>query len=535
MGTRLGQQLGVYRLLRLLGQGGFADVYLAEHIHLDRLVAIKVLQRRLIGDNLEMFRAEAQIVAHLNHPNIIHVIDFNVHNGSPFIVMDYAPGGSLRHQYPKETRLPVTRIISYVQQAAKALQYAHNQKLIHRDIKPENMLLGSDGNLLLSDFGLVQTIHTSSSQSTQEMAGTLLYMAPEQIQGKPRAASDQYALGVVTYEWFAGTPPFRGSLTEVVAQHLAASPPSLCARFPEIPSDLEQVIFKALAKESQQRFPDIQSFAHALERASQPLISSSSASFQKPLKSPLSESARPTSLIKQRQPSPYSTQAVPSLPESKRTQKALAGNAPSFRVRPARTVLRQSQDTATTFPTISQQSQAIYQQQGLYQQEEGEDRWMNLRWLILVAALLAVCMSTTGFFLHIPLVLTMSLIPVAFCLVLGLLQTGHFDQWYWFLGFLFTGPLTGLLYAILNPEAKPSPPINVRQLIIVVACMGYILFPIALFASNGVILYGSGILVLASWLLGLIRSVRLKRDVKVFFFPLTFFIAGIFSVWDQKE
>jgi hypothetical protein len=157
----------------------------------------------------------------------------------------------------------------YVQQVASALQYAHDQQLIHRDVKPENLLLNERFDILLSDFGLGMFARHTLSQSIQEFAGTALYMAPEQIRGKPRPASDQYALGVVVYEWLTGDRPFRGSLAEIVTQHLATPPPSLRERVPTLSSFLEQVVLRALAKEPRQRFASVQDFALALQHAVQ--------------------------------------------------------------------------------------------------------------------------------------------------------------------------------------------------------------------------------------------------------------------------
>src|SRR6266576_2183411 len=200
---RVGQQLGNYRLSRLIGHGGFAEVYLGEHIHLNTQAAIKVLQIRLTGSHLEQFRNEARTIASLVHPNIVRVLDFGVEDDIPYLVMDYAPNGTLRQLHPRGTALALQNIVPYVKQVALALQYAHDRKLIHRDIKPENMLLGANGEVLLSDFGLVLLAQSTGSQTAKEMAGTLPYMAPEQINGKPRSASDQYALGIVLYEWLS--------------------------------------------------------------------------------------------------------------------------------------------------------------------------------------------------------------------------------------------------------------------------------------------------------------------------------------------
>src|SRR6266481_7194701 len=272
---RVGQQLGNYRLSRLIGQGGFADVYLGEHIHLNTQAAIKVLQMRLTGSSLEQFRDEARTIASLVHPNIVRVLDFGVEDDIPFLVMDYAPNGTLRQRHPRGVPLPPVSIVPYVRQAAAALQYAHDRRLIHRDVKPENMLVGHNEAVLLSDFGLVMLAQSTSSQTTKEMAGTLPYMAPEQINGKPRPTSDQYALGIVIYEWLSGERPFQGSFVEIATQHLMSTPAPLHEKVAEISPAVEEVVFTALAKDPQRRFASVQAFATAFEQACQAPYSAS--------------------------------------------------------------------------------------------------------------------------------------------------------------------------------------------------------------------------------------------------------------------
>jgi serine/threonine protein kinase len=228
------------------------------------------------NDEIEGFQKEARSIAHLAHPHIVRVFDFNVIDDTPFLVMDYAPGGTLRQHHPKGTILPLPTVISYVKQVADALQYAHEKKLIHRDIKPENMLLGENQQVLLSDFGIALITQSTRYQNTQEVIGTAAYMAPEQLQGKPRRASDQYALGIVAYEWLSGKQPFHGSFTEIYSQHLFVPPPSLREKLPELPPSVDEVILKALAKDPQQRFARIIDFARAFELASQGVDSSNS-------------------------------------------------------------------------------------------------------------------------------------------------------------------------------------------------------------------------------------------------------------------
>jgi serine/threonine protein kinase len=263
----IGQRLGNYQLTRLLGEGGFAQVYLGEHIYLSTQAAIKVLNAQVAND-MDWFRTEARTIARLVHPNIVRVLEFGVEGSTPYLVMDYAPSGTLRQRHAKGTRLPPATVTSYVQQMAEALQYAHNEKLVHRDVKPENMLIGRNDEILLSDFGIALITQTIGDQSIQNVAGTLPYTAPEQIQGKPRQASDQYSLAIVAYEWLVGKRPFEGSLTEIITQQITAAPASLRASVPTIPLAVEQVILTALEKDPDKRFSNIRAFASALEQAS---------------------------------------------------------------------------------------------------------------------------------------------------------------------------------------------------------------------------------------------------------------------------
>jgi serine/threonine protein kinase len=267
MVDRVGQQLGHYRLIRLLGRGGFAEVYLGEHLRLNTQVAVKILHTSLEDDDVAGFLREAQMVAHLKHPHIVRVFDFDVENHTPYLVMDYLPNGNIRRSYPKGTSLPLETIVSYVKQVASALQYAHDQKLIHRDVKPENMLLDRDNTIVLSDFGIALMAQSSRYQSTQEVAGTAAYMAPEQFQGHPHRASDQYALGVVVYEWLTGDRPFHGSFTEIASQHLFVAPLPLHEKVPTILPDVERVVLTALEKDPHRRFESVRAFATALEEA----------------------------------------------------------------------------------------------------------------------------------------------------------------------------------------------------------------------------------------------------------------------------
>ncbi len=261
------QYLGNYRLSYLLGQGGFAEVYLGEHITLKTPAAIKVLRMQLVREAQESFLHEARTIAGLDHPNIVSVFEFGVDHYTPYLVMSYAPKGTLRRRFPRGTILSSTDVLPYVRQTAAALQYAHDRKLVHRDIKPENLLLGTGDHVLLSDFGLAIVSQSTNHVDFQDTAGTMAYMAPEQLQGKACPASDQYALGIVVYEWLTGSWPFNGSQQEIALQHAQRSAPPLAEKVPAIPPAIEQAVMKALAKNPSERFSTVQDFANAFEEA----------------------------------------------------------------------------------------------------------------------------------------------------------------------------------------------------------------------------------------------------------------------------
>src|SRR6266702_2288222 len=267
------QRLGNYRLKQLLGKGAFADVYLGEHLYLSTPVAVKVLHSRLDSPTLADFLTEARHVSHLVHPHIIRVFDFGLESEVPFLVMDFALNGNLRQKHPPGSAVPLPAIVTYIIALASALQYTHDQHLIHRDLKPENVLLGPKHEVLLSDFGLALLTSDRESLQVKERFGTLSYMAPELIRGQPVPASDQYALALMVYEWLCGHLPFEGLTAHISNQHLYTNPPSLCEEHPDIPRAVEQVVLKGLSKEPAQRFVDVQSFARALEEASQSVSS----------------------------------------------------------------------------------------------------------------------------------------------------------------------------------------------------------------------------------------------------------------------
>jgi serine/threonine protein kinase/regulation of enolase protein 1 (concanavalin A-like superfamily) len=275
-----GSYLGRFHLLRLLGRGGMGEVYLAEDEQLRRRVAIKVIQTEYPDpEATRLFLREARAIAMLNHPHILPLFDFGE---APlqgvtltYMVMPFCHEGTLAawmHQR-RNTALPAAQEVGVlVQQAASALQYAHNHQIVHQDVKPSNFLIRRSEeakdlpDLLLADFGVAKSISATASVS-QSVRGTPAYMAPEQWEATPVPATDQYALAMVAYELLTGHPPFQGSFGQVMYQHLHVVPPPPSTPNPRIPRDLDTVLLRALAKKPEERFGSISTFARAFQQA----------------------------------------------------------------------------------------------------------------------------------------------------------------------------------------------------------------------------------------------------------------------------
>ncbi len=266
---RLDQCIGGYRLQCLLSRSNTVEVYLAEHILFHTEAVIKILAGP--NEDIEKFLAQASLLTQLQHPHIIEVFDFGMVEESAFMIMDYAPNGTLRQRYPKGTCLPLATILRYTRQIASALDYIHLHNLIHRDLKPQNMLLGTNDEIMLTDFGIavVAQHFDADSPAFRDFEGTVPYAAPEQLQGRPHKNSDLYALGIIIYEWVCGDWPFTGTYEEIVHQHLYTPPPFFSAKNREVSPAFEQVIHRALAKEPEQRFSNANDFLQALEQSYQ--------------------------------------------------------------------------------------------------------------------------------------------------------------------------------------------------------------------------------------------------------------------------
>jgi serine/threonine-protein kinase len=266
-----GGQVGNYLLLHELGRGGYAHIYLAEHLYLKRAVALKFLDPSLAShENVVRFQFEARLLAQLNHRHIVRALDFGWERYTPFLVMDYASGGPISRAFPRGVALSVASILPAVMQIADALQYIHGRNVVHCDIKPENVLLGPHKGVWLADFGIANAIPSSYGHPylRQVVRGTPQYAAPEQFRGNPLQSSDQYSLAIMVYEWLCGRLPFHGSSLQLCSQHLSTPPPLLRDRVPSISGAVERVVLKALSKDPQQRFANVLEFATALGQAS---------------------------------------------------------------------------------------------------------------------------------------------------------------------------------------------------------------------------------------------------------------------------
>jgi serine/threonine-protein kinase len=256
-----GRQLGDYRILRRLGRGGMADVYLAEQTSLRRQVALKVLKRELSSDDtyVRRFHFEAQAAAALVHANIVQIYEVGRVEGYHYIAQEYVQGYNLRELMTRRG-LPEPKLaLSILRQVTAALARAAEQGVIHRDIKPENIMLTKDGEVKVADFGLARITGNGNALNLTQVGitmGTPLYMSPEQVEGRAiDTRSDLYSLGVTCYHMLAGEPPFRGETALAVAiQHVRSEPDRLESLRPDLPAGLCRVVHKMMAKEPQQRF-----------------------------------------------------------------------------------------------------------------------------------------------------------------------------------------------------------------------------------------------------------------------------------------
>jgi beta-lactam-binding protein with PASTA domain/tRNA A-37 threonylcarbamoyl transferase component Bud32 len=260
---------GRYRILRKLGTGGMANVYLAEDEVLGRRVAIKILNDRHAGDDqfVERFRREAKNAASLSHPNIVSIYDRGEAEGTYYIAMEYLDGRSLKEQIVARGPAPIHLAVDYARQILAAIRFAHRHGIVHRDIKPHNVLVDGEGRLKVTDFGIARA---GASQMTEagSIIGTAQYLSPEQAKGAPvDQTSDLYSVGVVLYELLTGVVPFSGDTpVEIAMKHLSTVPVPPSARRADVPRDLDLVVMRALAKDPSERYQSAEEMDADLRR-----------------------------------------------------------------------------------------------------------------------------------------------------------------------------------------------------------------------------------------------------------------------------
>ncbi|HET8907939.1 MAG TPA: serine/threonine-protein kinase [Ktedonobacterales bacterium] len=277
-----GREVGGCKLVRKIGEGGMGEVYLGEQIRVgNRAVAVKIVRAddevddAKITDIAKKFEREAALLGGFNHQNILPVHDYGVQGDLLYLVMQYAPDGSLADAIKGRTQhtltLPAspTFVADLIGQVAAALQYTHDRGVVHRDVKPGNVLLQLEPNghwhALLADFGIARGTDASSHRT--QVSGTLAYMAPEQFSGKFSPASDQYALAVMTYQLLTSHTPFEGDLASLTKGHMYETPPSVRSYNAALPASVDGVLNRALAKDPAQRYPSVSEYSKALQAA----------------------------------------------------------------------------------------------------------------------------------------------------------------------------------------------------------------------------------------------------------------------------
>ena len=247
-----------YEIIKTIGEGGMANVYLAKDTILDRDVAIKVLRGDLASDEkfVRRFQREALSASSLSHPNIVEIYDVGEDDGNYYIVMEYVPGKNLKQVLKKRGNLTVSEVIDIMLQITSAMGLAHDSLIIHRDLKPQNILMMDDGGVKITDFGIAMALNATQLTQTNSAMGSVHYFPPEQVSGKGSTLkSDVYSLGIMMYELLTGYLPFRGdNAVEIALKHLKEPIPSIRSEFPNIPQSVENIIIKATAKNPKNRY-----------------------------------------------------------------------------------------------------------------------------------------------------------------------------------------------------------------------------------------------------------------------------------------
>ena len=252
-----------YQIIKSIGEGGMANVYLAYDTILDRNVAVKVLRGDLATDEkfVRRFKREALSASSLSHPNIVEVYDVGEDNGQYYIVMEYIEGCQLKQLLKKRGRLTLSEVIDIMLQITDGLSVAHDAYIIHRDIKPQNIMILDSGLVKITDFGIAMAMNSTQLTQTNSVMGSVHYLPPEQANGKGSTLqSDIYSMGILMYELLTGELPYKGdNAVEIALKHLKEKIPSVREKFPEIPQSVENIIIKATAKNPKNRYADARS------------------------------------------------------------------------------------------------------------------------------------------------------------------------------------------------------------------------------------------------------------------------------------
>jgi len=249
-----------YQIIKSIGEGGMANVYLAYDTILDRDVAVKVLRGDLANDEkfVRRFQREALNASSLSHPNIVEVYDVGEDNGQYFIVMEYIDGKNLKDLLKKRGKLTTTEVVDIMSQIADGLSVAHDSYIIHRDIKPQNIMILENGLVKITDFGIAMAMNATQLTQTNSVMGSVHYLPPEQASGKGSTLkSDIYSMGILMYELLTGTLPYRGdNAVEIALKHLKEPFPSIREELPDLPQSVENIILKSAAKNPKNRYND---------------------------------------------------------------------------------------------------------------------------------------------------------------------------------------------------------------------------------------------------------------------------------------
>ena len=249
-----------YQIIKSIGEGGMANVYLAYDTILDRNVAVKVLRGDLATDEkfVRRFQREALSASSLSHPNIVEVYDVGEDNGQYYIVMEYIEGKQLKQLLKKRGKLTISEVIDIMLQISDGLSVAHDNYIIHRDIKPQNIMILENGLVKITDFGIAMAMNSTQLTQTNSVMGSVHYLPPEQANGKGSTLqSDIYSMGILMYELLTGELPYKGdNAVEIALKHLKEPLPSVREKVPEVPQSVENIIIKATAKNPKNRYPD---------------------------------------------------------------------------------------------------------------------------------------------------------------------------------------------------------------------------------------------------------------------------------------